>query len=294
MISNNRGSALIIVYMIIAVLTILGTGIMSRELSEISNTRRYSDAVKAFWYAEAGIYKEVYELNYPTADVGWPGSGEVRDVAVTNISASAKMINVTGYFGNSSATISVLAAKSGSPFNFAAFGNTSLSMSGQGNVSSYNSTSDPTGTVRLSNGDIGTNGDITMSGQAFVYGDATTGADGEFEDEDHDYISGDVSHSSELYLTDVSVPADLANVTLGNSVSSSWSPRCGELPDPVDIFGRAEHHHPDRADEPVFDEHRHGAGSFRPGGDRHLQFEHGPGHDIHAGGHIPGRAGYYQ
>ncbi|MBP6920322.1 MAG: hypothetical protein KBC23_04950, partial [Candidatus Omnitrophica bacterium] len=94
MISNKRGSALIIVYMVIAVLTILGTGIMSRELSEISNTRRYSDAVRAFWFAEAGIYKELYELNYPSTDVGWPGSGEVRDVAITNISSSTKMINV--------------------------------------------------------------------------------------------------------------------------------------------------------------------------------------------------------
>ncbi|HQO38313.1 MAG TPA: hypothetical protein PLP56_06135 [Candidatus Omnitrophota bacterium] len=227
MISNKRGSALIIVYMVIAVLTILGTGIMSRELSEISNTRRYSDAVRAFWFAEAGIYKELYELNYPSTDVGWPGSGEVRDVAITNISSSTKMINVTGYFDNSSATISVLAAKSGSPFNFAAFGNTSLSISGQGNVSSYNSTSDPSGTVRLSNGDIGTNGDITMSGQAFVYGDAATGPDGEFEDEDNDYISGNVTQDSDVYLTAVTVPSELENVTLGNSVSASWSPAAG-------------------------------------------------------------------
>ncbi len=226
--SNNRGSALIIVYMMIAVLTVLGTGIMSRELSEINNTRRYADAVKAFWFAEAGIYKEVYEANHPSADVAWPGSGEISDVTITNLSSASKLINVTGYSGNSSSTISVVAVQSGSVFNFAAFGNTSVTMSGQGDINSYNSTSDPSAGTLLSNGDIGTNGDVSMSGQAFVNGDASTGADGEFEDDDHDYISGNVTHTSDVSLPVVSVPSSLENVTLGSSISSSWAPAAGD------------------------------------------------------------------
>ena len=228
MISNNKGSALIIVYMIVAVLTILGTGIMSRELSEIKYTQRYSDAVRAFWYAEAGIHKELYTLNHSDANITWPGSGEISNVEISDISSTSKLINVTGYAGNSTSTISVVAVQSGSIFNFAAFGNTSLSMSGQGSVSSYNSTSDPTASTNLNNGDIGTNGDITMSGQAFVYGDASTGPDGEFEDEDHDYISGDVSHASDVSLPEVNIPSSVANATLGSSVTSSWAPAAGD------------------------------------------------------------------
>ncbi|MFA5099503.1 MAG: hypothetical protein WC547_01280 [Candidatus Omnitrophota bacterium] len=234
MFSNNKGSALIIVYMVTAVLTILGTAFVSRALNEIRNTRRYVDTVKAFWFAEAGMNKAVYEANHPTSAVAWPGDSEISGVTVTNLTAARKLINVTGYFGDVTSTVSAVAVQSGSIFNYAAFGDSSVSLSGQGNVNSYNSTADPSAGTLLSNGDIGTNGDVSMSGgNTYVYGDAGTGADGVFEDEDHDYVSGDVTHDTDIPLPEVTVPSSLTGLVLGSSVSSSWSPPAGDyrIPD---------------------------------------------------------------
>ena len=71
-------------------------------------------------------------------------------------------------------------------FNFAAFGDSSVTLGGNGSTDSYNS---PTGLWRnniASNGDVGTNGDdegaVTINGEnAQVNGGASTGPDGTIE-----------------------------------------------------------------------------------------------------------------
>ena len=52
---NKRGIALILSYMVIAVLTAFGSIFVTRGVSESNIARRYADSVRAFWIAEAGL-----------------------------------------------------------------------------------------------------------------------------------------------------------------------------------------------------------------------------------------------
>ena len=60
---NNRGVAFIVAYMVIVVLLVLGTVLMSRSIQESSLTQRFAHSTQAFWLAEAGIQRALYELN---------------------------------------------------------------------------------------------------------------------------------------------------------------------------------------------------------------------------------------
>jgi hypothetical protein len=68
---DRRGVALIASYMVIAVLTILGIGLITRSVSERNIAQRYANSVKAFWASEAGIARALSELR---ANFGVSGS----------------------------------------------------------------------------------------------------------------------------------------------------------------------------------------------------------------------------
>lgn len=53
--SNNKGSILIAAYMALFVLVTLSSGVALFNFTELNDARRYQDAAKAFWLAEAGI-----------------------------------------------------------------------------------------------------------------------------------------------------------------------------------------------------------------------------------------------
>lgn len=59
---NKRGIALIIAFIVIAVLTIFGGAVISRSISESRVARRYAESTQAFWLAEAGINCALREL----------------------------------------------------------------------------------------------------------------------------------------------------------------------------------------------------------------------------------------
>ncbi|MFH0935717.1 MAG: hypothetical protein V1828_02505 [Candidatus Omnitrophota bacterium] len=63
---NNRGAALILSYMVLTVLTILGSAFLVRSVSEGNISRRYADSARAFWLAEAGLsdgYQDIVNGN---------------------------------------------------------------------------------------------------------------------------------------------------------------------------------------------------------------------------------------
>jgi len=59
---NKRGIALIIGFIIIAVLTIFGGAVVSRSISENRVEHRYAESSQAFWLADAGINCALREL----------------------------------------------------------------------------------------------------------------------------------------------------------------------------------------------------------------------------------------
>lgn len=74
---NNRGVALILCYMVIVVLTLLGSAYMASSISESNIARRYSDSRSAFWIAEAGLAQAYHDWvinpNYSGATANFGG-----------------------------------------------------------------------------------------------------------------------------------------------------------------------------------------------------------------------------
>jgi hypothetical protein len=59
---NKRGSALILMFLVITVLTILGAAFVSGSISESNMVRRHLASEQAFWIAEAGLNDALYNM----------------------------------------------------------------------------------------------------------------------------------------------------------------------------------------------------------------------------------------
>lgn len=231
--------------MVIIVLSVLGAAIVSRSISESNLVKRFSSSRRGFWLAEAGIQRALWELNYGGSTwTGWVGSGETRtlqtsligagdyEVTVANISSSNPQITSTGFFPNRNAsdraerTIIVRVIRD-SIFDYAAFGQQSLTMSGNANTDSYDSAQgryNQNGNRGL-NGDVGTNGTtngaITLTGNAAVRGDASTGLGGTVTTNGNAQVvpPGQITHQNNVDLPLVTVPPALANLSNGANFS---------------------------------------------------------------------------
>ncbi len=98
---NKRGVALILSYMVIAVLAVFGSVFVSRSVSESNIARRYVDSVRSFWIAEAGLaqgYHNVINSQSQPDDPVLFGDGNY-EITVSDVSIG-KEIKVTGTYGS--------------------------------------------------------------------------------------------------------------------------------------------------------------------------------------------------
>ncbi|RKL64240.1 hypothetical protein DXT63_02480 [Thermoanaerobacteraceae bacterium SP2] len=62
MFNNNKGSALVMVMMYALILTILGTSVLAITMNEYRMEKAYRDSVAAYYLAEAGLEKAIYNI----------------------------------------------------------------------------------------------------------------------------------------------------------------------------------------------------------------------------------------
>lgn len=109
---NKRGAALILSYMVLTVLTILGSAFVVRSVSEGNVSRRYADSARAFWIAEAGLSQGYQDVVNGATPVG-------RDFNFSDGSSGSYQINLIshpfgtevislGAFGSAQRTVSGL------------------------------------------------------------------------------------------------------------------------------------------------------------------------------------------
>ncbi|HZX47076.1 MAG TPA: pilus assembly PilX N-terminal domain-containing protein [Clostridia bacterium] len=72
MTGNRKGSALVMVMLFTFVITLLGTAILGVAINEYRMEAAHRDSVKAYYLAEAGLEKAVYEISQMEAIV--PGT----------------------------------------------------------------------------------------------------------------------------------------------------------------------------------------------------------------------------
>ena len=197
---NEKGFVLITSFMIISVLIILSAAIIAQTISEKNAAQRYCESMQALFVSEAGIQRAIHQLNDSGNWTGW--SDELADgegqpyreiteilgtvgsyyVKIVNPLSNTPMIISRGHVPDTVISrvkrdLTVEVGKE-TPFNYAGFGKTSITMTGSGSTDSYNS-KDPYDPLEPGvNGDIGTNADeATVTGEATVNGDIETNAD---------------------------------------------------------------------------------------------------------------------
>ncbi len=125
---NRKGAALIFVYMVIMLMTITSAAFFARSFSENSGIRRYSDGVRAFWIAEAGMAQGYSSWLVSSGYTGGITSFGGGSFTVTK-SASAPQVSVTGTYGNAQRALSANFIRIPHPFEntLSVGGNLSLS-----------------------------------------------------------------------------------------------------------------------------------------------------------------------
>lgn len=96
---GKKGIAIIFSFIIIVVLTVLGSAILLRSISESNLARRNLENKQAFWLAEAGISEALTQLktNYNLSSVGPANLGPGRYAVTIAPSGTKRIVSSTGY-----------------------------------------------------------------------------------------------------------------------------------------------------------------------------------------------------
>ncbi len=194
--TDQRGMVLVVTLMVVLILAVLGAAFLTTSGTEHQIAKNDQEIVQALYVAEGGLQTALNQKNLGLAvstpgTIGTPIIGEYT-VTVTNVPppTGQQKIVATGYIPTQAAPRAVkriaLLVCCTSPFQDALFGLNSVTVSASITSSydcangAYGATyTDSNGDVRTnigSNGDVGSNGNITLSGSTVVNGDASTTA----------------------------------------------------------------------------------------------------------------------
>jgi hypothetical protein len=219
-ISNQKGTAILIALALIAMLVAVGIMSVDRSSTDIELSYNQLHEEQSFYGAEAGIALAMVEIN---RDFTWRGpitskllgSSEytviVLDSTWDSTLADTVIIRSTAKNKGSAVNLEVwVAPYFFQPFRYAAYGADSIVMRNTACTDSYNSDSGSyDSTVLLEMGSIGTDGEIIMANTANVYGDATT-TGGTITLDGSATITGDTSSSEDPIDMDFADSSDYA------------------------------------------------------------------------------------
>ena len=234
----QRGFVLVTIYLMVPLLVIMTASTVAFVLQDVRSAQRVQAATEAFFLAEAGIDRAIAELK---EDAAWTsgfseellGSTGTYTVTVEDLGSSRLRLTTAGSSELLSMPVvrtieAVVEVSPAGLFNFALFGDDSVTLTGNAKTDSYDSSAGSYNAATAgSEGDVGTNGiaagSITLTGNAQVKGDAMIGTEGDpaagitltgnavvtgskgTEDEEKDFpavtIPGGVSNSGSLSVS---------------------------------------------------------------------------------------------
>ena len=191
---NERGFILITLYLLLAVFLAHGTALITRCFAEIKGAERFQAGTHAFYVAEAGVDWAITQLR---VDPLWGGgAGALANVngdyvvTLQDLGGNRRRITSVGRITQGAGvlarhSVETLVRVGPTPlFPYGMFGDQLVTLTGNARTDSYNSANGPynAGTAG-SNGDVGTNGvsagDLTLTGNATILGDAFAGMGGD-------------------------------------------------------------------------------------------------------------------
>lgn len=167
------------------------------------------------WSSISGL--SIFEGNCSVDSAGLP-DGNIQLTATASIGDATHIIRAV-----------LSPPRTRSPLDFAAFGKSSVSMTGSGNkTDSYDSSLGPYGGANIGQqGDMGTNGTqadaITLNGSVQVQGDANTGPGGTVKTTGTAGLSGSTTDDNSVDFPAPTVPAALSALSSAGVISLSGS-----------------------------------------------------------------------
>ncbi len=248
---NKRGS-IVFAFLLTLVLTVLGAAIFSRSVNENLSAQRMANSSAAFWASEAGLQKVLWEYNYNNCQGMVQEGTSTACASCTSCGGGNKAVAgiLTGYgdydvtLNNANTTIQSIGsiphrnstqkiqrkvqATLGKPaiFSNGIFAQGQVNLSNNALVDSYNSNDGPYGGSNIhSNGNVGSNGTstgiITISNNAVVNGNVSTGPNGTVTLGNNATISGTTTHNNSVALPAVVVPSTLTALSSSGTLSLS-------------------------------------------------------------------------
>ena len=173
---NEKGMMLIAAIALVVILALVGTSTVIRTTTDIKISSNYTNSVQTFYAAETGYNRLISEYTNTPDNYTTKASVTVIGLSTTD-PCSANFGSNTAYwfpgitygsgtppayvdvesygkiFGtNSIAKLKVRIKASASLFNQGIFSDQGVTLSGHGKTDSYNSSTDPTASILLSNG----------------------------------------------------------------------------------------------------------------------------------------------
>ncbi|UCC43714.1 MAG: hypothetical protein JSU65_11385 [Candidatus Zixiibacteriota bacterium] len=204
---QTNGSALLMTLLLMFMLTVVV--IVSADRASLDADLSYNQVhtETAFYAADAGITHAVAALNdsadwragFVNVDIG----NAQYSVAVVDSSAQAGLLDTVLLRSTAVAFHAVgsvearLVPEYEKPFQYAAFGDDSVTMDNQTCTDSYNSDSGSYASTQLDDdGDIGSNGEIILENTSTVNGDASTSSTGEIYVDAVSTVTGDTTSTA--------------------------------------------------------------------------------------------------
>ncbi|MFZ5800943.1 MAG: DUF7305 domain-containing protein [Candidatus Omnitrophota bacterium] len=252
---NKRGSILVISYSIVFVLAILGAALILRIMNENLVSIRYAGSEKAFWLAEAGVHRAMWELNYNncggfiqcdsdppvsctdcscanadkclSATLGTSGDYDIRiNIGNTAVVSTGAFPNRTST-GRFQRTVQTTISRNVTFSNYAAYLDTFIHMGNGSVIDSYNSVLGDYG-----GGNIGDNAEVATNNYPVYYpeepptvnlsnctirGNLSIGSGGGIVNIDETaQITGEVTYNNpNVLLPEITVPSDLQSLPNG-------------------------------------------------------------------------------
>lgn len=243
---KNSGIVLIVVIFTMMLFSILIITVVNMQSKDFDTNLRTFDSERALFIAESGAQWALNQLNQ---DLNWRtdsahgyengyaehilGAGQYEVICrePSHSENGNAVIISTGYVPRKNnykgKRVLKLLVTTGLGFNYAVYAGQSVTLTGA-KIDSYNSSDGPYNQFgnRWNNGNVGTNGDITASGDTYIYGNASTSPLGWFNDTS--YVWGTITHDNNYTLPTISVPASLVGLISSGTLNKTETISSGD------------------------------------------------------------------
>ncbi|MCH7689677.1 MAG: hypothetical protein IIA17_01355 [candidate division Zixibacteria bacterium] len=247
--NNQKGSALLITLFIMSMLTIVASMSVDRSISNIEVSFNQLHEEQSFYVAEAGLTKAFFKLN---EDSDWRTgyAGEVfgegtysvvlRDSSTNPGLDDTVLIQSAGRVDGSNSFLQAwVVPKQNFPFETALFANSNIILNNNTCTDSYRSDSGSyLGTKLGEDGDIGSNGTVTVDNGSTIGGDVSSATDSGITLSVNSTVLGDTSTTIDSVSMEM-IPDSDYDFAMANNSAATGMTGVGYTYDTVtgDLFG---------------------------------------------------------